>query len=153
MDLPIALGIDLEIFAKLGIALLLSLPLALNREAAQRAAGLRTFTLVAVTACGFCLIGERFLENINANARLMQGVIGGLGFLGGGAILKHQGEVQGLATAAAIWSSGVIGVACAYGEWEVGFVLMVVNFAVLWVGKKLKRTLNGEDEDPRPNVD
>lgn len=146
-------GIDLEIFAKLGIALVLSLPLALNREAAQRAAGLRTFTLVAVTACGFCIVGERFLENLNANARLMQGVIGGLGFLGGGAILKHQGEVQGLATAAAIWSSGVLGVACAYGEWEVGFALMIVNFGVLWTGGKLKRTLANHSDDDRPNVD
>ena len=148
-----AFSIDLEIFAKLGIALVLSLPLALNREAAQRAAGLRTFTLVAVTSCGFCLIGERFLEDMDANSRLMQGVIGGLGFLGGGAILKHQGEVRGLATAAAIWSSGVIGVASAYGEWEVGLVLMLVNFGVLCGGEKLKDSINGEDEDGRPNVD
>lgn len=147
--------IDLEVFAKLGGALLLSIPVALDRERAQRAAGLRTFTLVAVTACGFCLTGFRFLDDQIANARLMQGLIGGLGFLGGGAILKSNGSVHGMATAAAIWSAGAIGMSAAYGAWEVGITLSLLNFITLHAGKKVKEAVghNGDEDDPRPSVD
>lgn len=148
--------IDVEILAKLGGALVLSLPMALNRELTQRAAGIRTFTLVTVTSCGFLLVGFRFLDDQESNARLMQGLIGGLGFLGGGAILKSKGSVNGMATAAGIWSAGAIGMAAAYSAWEVGIVLSALNFLTLHYGKSIKKAVgnNGDDDDDdRPEVD
>jgi len=147
--------IDFEILAKLGGALLLSLPMALDRERADRAAGLRTFVLVAVTSCGFLLVGYRFLDEQIGNARLMQGLIGGLGFLGGGAILKTNGSIHGLATAASIWSAGAIGMATAYGEWEVALVISVLSASALIIGSRIKEEVghNHDEDDERPTSD
>lgn len=151
------MDIDFEILAKLGGAFFLALPIAFDRERSQRSAGLRTFPLVAVTACGFLMIGLRFLadENSIANARLMQGLIGGLGFLGGGAILKNKGSVRGMATAASVWCAGAIGMAAAYSEWEVAIALSVINFFTLWAGSKVKRAVDhdGGKNDDRPFCD
>ena len=138
--------LDWDALLKMGTALLLSLPIAWEREAHQRTAGLRTFTLVAVTSCGFLLTGFRFLDDQIANARLMQGLIGGLGFLGGGAILKHNGDVTGMATAASIWSAGAIGMTAAYEQWEVGIALSVINLLCLRFGSKLKEKVETTDE-------
>lgn len=144
-----------EVLGKLLAALLLSLPMAWNREKAQRAAGIRTFCLVSVTTCGFLLTGLGFLHDQAGNARLMQGLIGGLGFLGGGAILKSNGSVHGMATAASIWSAGAIGMAVAYGQWEVAVVLSVINALTLRYGTEVKEVVghNGGEKDYRPSQD
>lgn len=147
--------IDFEVTGKLVAALLLSLPMAWNREKAQRAAGIRTFCLVSITACGFLLTGLGFLEEQIGNARLMQGLLGALGFLGGGAILKSNGSVHGMATAASIWSAGAIGMAVAYGQWEVAVVLSLMNALTLRLGKEVKEAVghDGDEDDERPNQD
>ena len=81
-------------------AFVLAVPIGWNRETRSRSAGLRTFPLVALGACAFILVGKSVIESADANARLVQGLIGGLGFLGGGAIIKHDNAVIGTATAA-----------------------------------------------------
>lgn len=136
-------------------ALLLNLPMAWNREKAERAAGIRTFCLVSVTAGGFLLAGFGFLEEPIGNARLMQGLIGGLGFLGGGAILKSNGSVQGMATAASIWSAGAIGMAVAYAEWEVVVVFSLMNALTLRLGTEVKKAVghDRDEKDDRPSQD
>ncbi|NNE93138.1 MAG: MgtC/SapB family protein [Verrucomicrobiales bacterium] len=149
--------IDFEILLKLAGAFALTLPIAYDRERSQRAAGIRTFPLVSVTACGFLLIGLRFLgdEALVNNARLMQGLIGGLGFLGGGAILKTKASVKGMATATSIWCAGAIGMASAYGEWTAGFTLSLITFFTLRIGTQVKEAVdhNGGENDERPSCD
>ncbi|NNC87140.1 MAG: MgtC/SapB family protein [Akkermansiaceae bacterium] len=147
-------GQILDHASHLAVAYVLALPSALDREAASRSAGLRTYPLVAIGACAFLLVGESFLVDPTANARLMQGLIGGLGFLGGGAILKSQGNVIGMATAASIWNTGAVGMAVAYNRYEIAIVLAVLNFATLRLGRKFKKDLDlagdGEaDDGPR----
>jgi len=87
---------------QLGIAYLLALPIAFDRERSAKTAGLRTFPIVAVAACGYMLVGISVLDSTDAEARVMQGLITGIGFIGGGAILKSGGTVMGTATAASI---------------------------------------------------
>ncbi|MFW5810807.1 MAG: MgtC/SapB family protein, partial [Thermodesulfobacteriota bacterium] len=79
----------LEYLFKITAAFLVSLPLALEREVYSRSVGLRTFPLVAVASCGYLLIAEGFLsgDTPDARARIMQGLMTGIGFIGGGAIL------------------------------------------------------------------
>lgn len=72
----------------LAAAYVLALPIALNREAKARGAGLRTFPLVSIAACGFVLIGIDIFDGSDAEARVVSGIITGIGFIGGGAILK-----------------------------------------------------------------
>ena len=92
------------------IAYLLALPVAWDREKEARSAGLRTFPLVAVASCGYMLLATSILgSSSESTSRIIQGLITGIGFIGGGAILKDRGSVHGTATAASIWNTGAIG--------------------------------------------
>ncbi len=115
----------------LGIAYVLALPLALDREKASKGAGLRTFPLVAVAACGYTLVGISVLDSSDAEARILQGIITGIGFIGGGAILKEKGSVSGTATAASIWNTGLIGIAVAFNRYEIAALMSVINYVTL----------------------
>lgn len=115
----------------LGIAFLLALPVALDREKASRSAGLRTFPLVAVAACGYALVGASVLSSTDAEARVLQGIITGIGFIGGGAILKSNGAVRGTATAASIWNMGLLGIAVAFDRFEIAILLSIINVLTL----------------------
>lgn len=123
---------------QLGIAYVLALPVAYDRESASRGAGLRTFPLVAVAACGYTLIGISVLDSTDAEARVLQGLITGIGFIGGGAILKNKGSVSGTATAASIWNTGLIGMAVAFHRYEIAIVMSAINFLTLRYVYRLK---------------
>ncbi len=127
----------------LGVAYLLALPVALDREAASRTAGLRTFPLVALAACGYTLVGFSLLDSTEAESRVLQGLITGIGFIGGGAILKSRGSVKGTATAASIWTTGLIGIAVAGDRFEIAALLSIITFATLRFGKALKEPDTG----------
>jgi len=118
-------------------AFALALPIGWERDDADRPAGLRTFPLVGLASCAFMLLGVRtFPDSPDAQARILQGLITGIGFIGGGAILKDgsAGHVRGIATATSIWSTGAIGAAVALGRFELGVVLSLMNFLILrWI--------------------
>lgn len=88
----------------LAVAYVLALPIGWNREQEERSAGLRTFPLVAVATCGFIQAAERVAAgDAEAMARIIEGLITGMGFIGGGAILRRDDSVKGTATAASLW--------------------------------------------------
>lgn len=126
----------------LAVAYILALPIAWDRERAERTAGLRTFPLVAVAACGFMLTGFELLSTTDAEGRVMQGLITGIGFIGGGAILKRDdGIVKGTATAASLWTTGAIGLAVAGGRLEIAIVLSALTFLTLRFLKPVKEQM------------
>jgi putative Mg2+ transporter-C (MgtC) family protein len=84
------------------------------------------------------LVGLQVLTSTDAEARVMYGVIVGMGFIGGGAILKGESKVRGTATAASLWNTGAIGVAVAFHRYEVAVVLALINFLTLFLGGALK---------------
>lgn len=135
-------GVIITHLSQIGAAFLLALPVALNREHGARSAGLRTFPLVAVAACGYMLVGLEVLTSTDAESRVMYGIIAGMGFIGGGAILKSDQRVRGMATAASLWNTGAIGVAVAFHRYEIAIVLSAINFATLFFGSSLKEDLN-----------
>jgi putative Mg2+ transporter-C (MgtC) family protein len=123
---------------QLGIAYALALPVAWDREHEARSAGLRTFPLVSIAACGYMLVGIQVLNSTDAESRVLYGIITGMGFLGGGAILKSKGSVTGTATAASLWMTGAIGIAVAFHRYEIAIVLALLNFLTLRYVKQLK---------------
>jgi putative Mg2+ transporter-C (MgtC) family protein len=125
---------------QIGAAYLLSLPVAWNRERQARSAGLRTFPLVSVAACGYMLLGIQVLDTTDAESRVLYGIIAGMGFIGGGAILKGKNGVTGTATAASLWNTGAIGVAVAFHRYEIAIVLSLINFLTLKFVTRLKDT-------------
>ena len=123
----------------LAIAYALAFLIGWNREREDRSAGMRTFPLVAIAACGFIQATEGLLRSEpEGMARIVEGVITGIGFIGGGAILKGDGEVQGTATAASLWATGAIGVAVGLANYDVAMVICLFTVATLYGLRHLK---------------
>ena len=129
-------------------ALVLALPIAWNREKHGRIMGIRTFPLVAVGACAYVLIAKEFIgldAAPDAMARVLQGLMTGIGFVGGGAILKHEDYVSGTASAASIWVVGAIGAAVGLGYWGHAIVLAIINLVVVVLFSRFKQRDGGSD--------
>ena len=118
----------------LSIAYLLALPIGWNRERAERSAGLRTFPLVALSACGVIQASESLMAgHPEGTARIIEGLMAGMGFIGGGAILKDKGSVRGTATAASLWATGATGIAVGLGSYDVAVMISIFTFLTLWL--------------------
>lgn len=122
----------------IGVAYLLALPTAWNRESKARSAGLRTFPLVSTASCGFTLIAASVLPEADSHARIIQGIITGIGFIGGGAILKSNERVSGTATAASIWATGAIGVSVALHRLEIAILIALFTYITFQLVPKAK---------------
>jgi putative Mg2+ transporter-C (MgtC) family protein len=133
---------------KLIIAFVLALPVAWEREHATRLMGLRTFPIVAVASCAYVLVGLAVSGDSNdARVRTIQGLMSGIGFIGGGAILKEGTTVRGTATAATVWTTGAVGAAVAFGRYEIAFMTAIINFLLLRWLTPLKEELNGSESE------
>jgi putative Mg2+ transporter-C (MgtC) family protein len=84
------------------------------------------------------LVGLQVLTSTDAESRVIYGIIAGMGFIGGGAILKSEGSVSGTATAASLWNTGAIGIAVAFHRYEIAIVLSLINFLTLLIGARIK---------------
>jgi putative Mg2+ transporter-C (MgtC) family protein len=129
------------------IAYVLAFPIGWNREREERSAGLRTFPLVAVATCGFIQAAETMTATSpEAMARIIEGLITGMGFIGGGAILRRENSVKGTATAASLWITGAIGVAVGLGSYDVALMLSAATVVTLWLLPPLKRLTSDENK-------
>ena len=122
---------DLELLGRLLLAAVLGGAIGAERELNDQAAGLRTHMLLTIGACLFTLISAYgFGSGIGTDpSRLAAQIVTGIGFLGGGAIVRHGLTVKGLTTAASIWATASVGVAIGAGSYVLG-----VGGAVLVVG-------------------
>ena len=144
MATPQILKLDLpatELLVRLGTATLVGASIGLNRELRHKAAGLRTQALVALGCATATLvmsgpIDASGIPDVNAVSRVIQGVLTGVGFLGGGAIVRgaSDAQIQGLTTAASIWISATLGVACGVGFWGLALAVMGLALCVLHGG-------------------
>ena len=112
-------------------AYVLAFPVGWWRETEAHSVGVRTFPIVAMASCGYVLMAAP--GDATAQSRIIQGLVAGMGFIGGGAILKSEGSVHGTATAASIWNTGVLGAAVAQDRWILAVVLSVLNLFALRV--------------------
>lgn len=130
------LGLDLERLlvdvVTVAIAFALAFPIGWERGRGRYSVGFRTLPIVSVAACGFALLVDANSPGAaEAQARVLQGVITGIGFIGGGAIVKQRGNVKGLVTAASIWNAGAIGTAVGLGRLNIAIVLSFINLISL----------------------
>ncbi len=124
----------------LAVAYLLALPIGWNREKEERSAGLRTFPLVAIATCGIVQATEHVLQgHPEGTARIIEGLMTGMGFIGGGAILKNDNSVYGTATAASLWATGATGAAVGLGAYDVAIMISLFTFLTLWLLAPFKR--------------
>jgi putative Mg2+ transporter-C (MgtC) family protein len=132
-------------FAKIGIAWILVVPTGWMSEKQGNSVGIRTFPLVAMASCGFLMILSG-LDN-GDSSRVLQGLVTGIGFIGGGAIVRDGISVHGTATAASIWAAGAIGAAVALDRIEIAIVLAVMDVFTLRALVPIKQYLDKQREE------
>lgn len=136
---------EITVVIRLLCAVLLSFAIGLEREMTNKYAGLRTNILVCVGACVFTLLsvygfptfatGDNVsVENstgIRDTARVAAQVVTGIGFIGGGAVLRHGANIFGLTTAATLWMAASIGMACGTGMYGLAVTATILTIIVL----------------------
>ena len=114
------------------LAALLGALIGWEREQHGREAGIRTYAAVSLGACVFGLISSHVSMGSDPT-RIAAGVVTGVGFLGAGVILREQGRIAGLTTAATIWATSSVGLAIAFGMYVLGALTTLITFALLAV--------------------
>jgi putative Mg2+ transporter-C (MgtC) family protein len=138
-----------DIVLRLGAAVLAGAAIGVNRDLANKPIGMRTLALVALGAAVIALAGirvEGMAEHPDALSRVVQGIIqgvmAGISFIGAGVILRDAKArtVEGLTTAATVWVTAALGVACGLAAWRVTAVAVVLALLLLVVGRWLENT-------------
>lgn len=140
-----------DMLIRLSAAAGLAAVIGLEREIRGRPAGLRTHMLVSLGAAAFLLVGYEILFATAQGdpsaridpSRIVEGVIGGIGFLGAGTIIQGRGSVQGITSGAAIWIAGAIGVACATGNLVLAAMVTVLALIIVLVLGYVKDRVQG----------
>jgi putative Mg2+ transporter-C (MgtC) family protein len=128
-----------ELLLRLLVAAVLGAALGWEREVRQKAAGLRTHMLVTLGAAVFTVLALEAVDTLAARypasnldpTRVIEGIVGGIGFLGAGAIIRSKGGVRGLTTAASVWICGAIGAASGFGAY--GLAVLGAAFALVTI--------------------
>lgn len=142
----------LDIALRLGAATLAGIVIGINRDLADKPVGMRTLGLVSLGSSVVSLAAIEF-QNLastpDALSRIVQGIIqgimGGIGFIGAGVILRDPaaGRVEGLTTAATVWVTAAFGIACALAAWKLLIVAtalaLLLLFAIGWTEKLFGR--------------
>lgn len=130
------------------ISFVLALPIGWERGRGAQSIGLRTFPIVAMASCGYMLIATNTPGTTpETQARIIQGLVAGIGFIGGGAIVKEGTNISGIVTAASIWNTGAIGIAIASEREEVALVLALMNFLTLLLLTPISKRMSGKSDE------
>jgi putative Mg2+ transporter-C (MgtC) family protein len=130
----------------------------LNRDLVQKPMGVRTLGLVslgAATAALAAIQAPGMAENSDAMSRVVQGVIqgvmAGISFIGAGVILRDPAArtVDGLTTAATVWVSAALGIACALGAWVTAILATTITLVLLFAGMRLERLFGPRQDTPK----
>jgi putative Mg2+ transporter-C (MgtC) family protein len=139
---------EVDILWRLGLALVLSSAIGLEREIGQKSAGLRTYTLVGVGSAVFMLVSIYGFSdalghphNVLDPSRVAAQIVSGIGFIGGGIIFVRRDTVRGLTTAAGVWVTAGVGMACGGNLPLVALATTVIYMLVAYVYPYLLRLL------------
>ena len=134
--------------SELGLAFVLSAAIGLERELRQKSAGLRTYTLVGFASALIMLVSKYgFTDIIEANrivvdpSRIAAQIVSGIGFIGGGVIFVRKDLVRGLTTAATVWLTSAVGMACGAGLPILALAVTAGHFVVIAAFPAIERRL------------
>jgi putative Mg2+ transporter-C (MgtC) family protein len=121
--------------ARLLLAALLGGLIGLERELKQKSAGLRTHALITMSSAAFTLFALELSADAQGDPqRVIQGIIMGVGFIGGGAIVRTRDgeEAKGVTTASSVWTATAVGIACGAGWFVIAVVTALLTLAITW---------------------
>lgn len=151
------LGNPVDILLRLSVAVVLGGVVGLEREWRRKAAGLRTHMMVSLGSATFTVVALEMYQRLVLQGdeatrmdpiRLIEGIIGGIGFLGAGAIIQSRGSVEGLTTAGSLWMVGAVGVAAGGGHHVIAVLSVLLGLVVLQGVGHLERRLHSRVAPP-----
>jgi putative Mg2+ transporter-C (MgtC) family protein len=133
-----------SLVTRMVIAMILGAVIGAQREATGKPAGLRTHMLVAMGGTLFVLAPVQSGMDLDGISRVIQGIVTGIGFIGGGAILKLQEQraIEGLTTAAGIWITAAVGIAAGLGRWGLALVSTILAWITLSLIGRIEAWMN-----------
>jgi putative Mg2+ transporter-C (MgtC) family protein len=139
----------LQVIIRLLLAALFGGIIGYEREMKGKAAGIRTHMLVSLGTCIIIVVSRLDGIPIAEMSKVIEGIVAGIGFIGGGVILKlaQEREIKGLTTAASIWTTAAIGIAVGLGQVWIAVISMVVVWIILAVLGHFEANIWGMNED------
>lgn len=134
------LELQLEILARLGLAVFFGLILGIEREYIGKPAGMRTYALVTLGAAVFTIISKYGFSDTGGvidPTRIAAQVVTGIGFLGAGVIIFKGVRVEGITTASGLWVTAAIGMATGAGMYLVAGAAVLLAFVVMVLLRRL----------------
>ena len=141
--------VDIQSIFPMVVAMILGALIGIEREVHSKPAGLRTNALICMGAAAFMLIAQRIGLGNDAVSRMTAGIVTGVGFIGGGAVLRDRTNISGVTTAATIWVVTSIGIACGMRLYDMAVSITVLSLIVLAVFGPLDRKIR-KTKDPEP---
>jgi putative Mg2+ transporter-C (MgtC) family protein len=138
----------LEVSLRMVIAVAIGCIIGIDRNLRGKPTGVKTLGLVALSAALVTMASRGFAVGAivadDRSARVIQGIVTGIGFLGAGVIIQSQTEkrIRGLTTAASIWVTAALGIVCGLGAWSVALIATVIVMLLFTVGRVAERTLH-----------
>lgn len=146
-----------ELILRVGLAMGFGLLLGLDRDTKNKPIDFRAFVIVAVTTCIIAIMGQELYAELSIGsedvaspldfAKIIAGVLTGIGFLGAGAIIhKSDDRVVGTATGASIWAAGGMGLALGFGFYGIAVVAFVAIALTLVLGGICMKVFQGKED-------
>lgn len=144
MNIPVYLT-SMEAYS-IYYAALIGIVIGLEREVRGKNASIRTFSLISIGSCLFTLMSVKAGGSVASGdpydlTRIAAQVVTGVGFLGGGVIFKTHDRIEGITTAAMIWLTAALGMACGFGQYELVTVSFGTGIAVHFLSRTLHATV------------
>jgi len=134
----------IDVFKAL-LSLILGLLLGLERELKDKAAGLRTITIISLGSTLFTIMSYKLgIVTTGETTRIASYVVSGIGFLGAGVIFKDGISINGLTTASIIWIAAAIGMSVGFGHFATAIVFFFATFVTIHLGKWFNKTLHSQ---------
>ena len=111
--------------------------LGLERELKDKAAGLKTITIICLGSALFTIVSQKVGGQYTDSARIASYIVSGIGFLGAGVIFKDGANVEGLTTASVIWLAAAVGMSIGFGEVYLAAIFLVVSLIIIYAGNYL----------------
>lgn len=143
-------GLNMLILTRISASILFGAGIGLERELTNKYAGLRTHILVCLGSCIFTVLSiyafPQAVDSTNPQAygdpaRIAAQILTGIGFIGGGTVLRHGSSVYGLTTAATLWVAAAIGMACGAGMFFTGFIAALVSVGILVIIRSFEKNV------------
>ena len=129
---------------RIGVSFICGFCLGIERKSRQHSVGIRTLVLISISSCLLSILSVYMAENFNVTGdptRIAAGVASGIGFIGGGAIMRYGLNIRGLTTAAIIFTASAVGLACGAALYVPALLTMLALAIVLFIMNRLEKKI------------